>query len=84
MNEIIKLCDLKMGEVARVVEILPKNRIRDRLFDLGLTENTEIKCLFRSPTGGMRAYFIRGACVALRDEDAEGVLVCGGGRDGLD
>ena len=38
-------------------------------------KNTEIKCLFNSPTGGMRAYLIRGACVALRDEDAATVLV---------
>lgn len=84
MNEIMKLCDLKVSDVAKVVEILPENRIRGRLFDLGLTENSEIKCLFKSPTGGMRAYLIRGACVALRDEDAAGVLVCGGEQDGLD
>ena len=84
MNEIIKLCDLKVGEVAKVVEILPENRIRGRLFDLGLTENTEIQCLFKSPTGGMRAYLIRGACIALRDEDAAAVLVIGGNGDGVD
>ncbi len=84
MNKTIKLCDLMTGEVAKVVEILPENRIRGRLFDLGLTEGGNVKCLFNSPTGGMRAYLIRGACVALRDEDAATVLVSGGSKDGAD
>ena len=84
MNKAIRLCDLSVGKVAKVFEILPENRIRGRLFDLGLTKSSEIKCLFQSPTGGMRAYLIRGACVALRDEDAATVLVIGGIGDGAD
>lgn len=98
MNNFIKLCDLRLGEGATVIEILPVCRIGDRLYDLGLTEGSRVRCLFRSPSGGMKAYLIRGACIALRDEDAAGVLVSvcepsenacvekaiGGDSDGLD
>ena len=68
-NNTIRLCDLKLGEIARVSEISPCNRIRQRLFDIGLIEGTEVKCVCLSPSGGMRAYLIRGASVAVRDED---------------
>ena len=68
-NNMIKLCDLKLGEAARVTKISPNNRIRRRLIDIGLIEGTKVSCVCLSPTGGMRAYLIRGASVAIRDED---------------
>lgn len=74
MNNTIRLCDLGAGEVARVIEISPENRIKERLFDIGLIEGTLVRCLFKSPHGGMRAYLIRGACIAIRDVDICDVL----------
>ncbi len=73
MNNTIRLCDLKIGEVARVQKIPPENRIRDRLSAIGLIEGTTVRCLFKSPMGGMRAYLIRGACIAIRDEDVSDI-----------
>ena len=84
MNEIIKLCDLKMGDSATVIDILPECRIGIRLYDLGLTKGSRVGCLFKSPTGGMKAYLIRGACIALRDEDAAMVLISTGKRGKCD
>ena len=74
MNNTIRLCDLKIGEVASILKISPENRIKDRLFDIGLIEGTAVGCLFRSPSGGMGAYLIRGACIAIRDGDVGDVL----------
>ena len=46
------------------------DRIKDRLYDIGLIEGTEVKCVGRSPCGGISAFLIRGAVIALRDEDS--------------
>jgi ferrous iron transport protein A len=75
MNKTIRLCDLRDGEVASVKEIYPKCRIRQRLFDVGLIEGTRVECVFKSPIGGMKAYLIRGAVIAIRDEDCQSVSV---------
>ena len=73
-SNIIKLCELNLGEVARVTEISQTNRIRRRLLDIGLIEGTVVRCVCLSPSGGMRAYLIRGTAVAVRDEDLCDVL----------
>ena len=49
--------------------------MRRRLQDLGIVEDTAVECIGKSPGGGMGAYLIRGAVIALRDEDAMLVLV---------
>ena len=73
MNEIIRLCDLKSGEVANVKEIYTECRICRRLFDIGLIPGTRVECIFTSPLGGMKAYLVRGALIAIRNEDCESI-----------
>ncbi len=46
-----------------------------RLLDIGLIENTEVECVGISPAGGISAYLIRGAVIALRNEDAALITV---------
>lgn len=75
MTKIVKLCDLRNGEEASVIEISTECRIRERLFDVGLIGGTRVKRLFDSPLGGMKAYRIRGATIAIRDEDCRYVTV---------
>lgn len=81
MNTFNKLCDLRPGELAEVVEILHTCPIHRRLCDIGLIENTPVKCLFRNPGDDMRAYLIRGAVIALRNEDCAHVVVKKEGTD---
>ncbi|MCL2060312.1 MAG: ferrous iron transport protein A [Oscillospiraceae bacterium] len=69
------LTDLHEGERAQVVTLLNKSNIKRRLQDLGLVEGTQVSCVQKSPQGDMVAYGIRGAIIALREEDAAGVLV---------
>ncbi|MGN1001698.1 MAG: ferrous iron transport protein A [Oscillospiraceae bacterium] len=71
------LNDIRPGEKARVCALRSTGSMRRRLLDIGLTENTDVECLGRSPCGGMSAYLIRGAVIAIRSEDGRGVLVGG-------
>ena len=63
---------MKIDEEGMVTKNLIENR---RLQDLGVVRGTKIKCILRSHLGDPTAYKIRGAIVAIRDEDAQNVLV---------
>ena len=69
------LTSLREGENAKVITLLNNGSIRRRLQDLGLIPGTNVKCIHKSPYGDPVAYGIRGAVVALRSEDAQGVLI---------
>lgn len=49
--------------------------MRRRLLDIGLIENTEVECLGRSPGGDPSAYLIRGAVIAIRNDDSRNILI---------
>ena len=70
--EKIPLNKLKEGEEGVIAEEGRENR---RLRDLGLITGTKVKCLYRSPLKDPTAYEIRGAVVALREEDCNDILV---------
>ena len=44
-----------------------------RLTDLGLIPGTKVVCVAESPAGDPRAYLIRGALIALRNSDGNGI-----------
>lgn len=74
MNE-ATLSHVPVGETARVLRLDAAPGIRRRLLDIGLTEGAQATCLFESPTGDPRAYLVRGAIIAIREEDAETIFV---------
>lgn len=65
---------LKRGERATVQALAVTGSMRRRLQDLGLVEGTQVECLGASPFGTPCAYLVRGAVIALRRQDAAGVL----------
>ncbi len=69
------LTNLHEGETAKVSSLLITGSIKRRLQDLGIVEGTHIACIQKSPYGDPVAYGIRGTVIALRCEDAIGVLV---------
>lgn len=69
------LTHLREGERASVVSLTNRGSIKRRLQDLGLVAGTAVTCIQKSPYGDPVAYGIRGAVIALRAEDASGVLV---------
>ena len=60
---------------ARVTQLRNDSSMRRRLQDLGLIEGTRVECLQRSPSGDPTAYLIRGAVIALREEDSSKIMV---------
>lgn len=64
-----------MGECAEIAELLTKGSMRRRLLDIGLTPNTTVECVGKSPSGDPKAFLIRGAVVAIRSEDCVGILI---------
>ena len=72
-----RLSTLPVGQSARVLALLPACRgaERRRLQDLGLLPGTRVRAEFDSPAGDPVAYRIRGALIALRQEQAELIQV---------
>jgi DtxR family Mn-dependent transcriptional regulator len=68
-----KLSSLELGEKGYVLSISPASHgpERRRLMDLGIIPGTIIEADFRSPSGDPTAYRIRGATIALRQEQAD-------------
>ncbi len=71
----IPLNFLPLGKKGRVKELISDGIIRRRMLDLGLINDTEVEALQKSPSGDPVAYFIRGAVIALRSEEASKIIV---------
>jgi DtxR family Mn-dependent transcriptional regulator len=72
-----RLSDLPIGGEAVVHALAPSctGPERRRLLDLGVVPGTRVRCEFASPFGSPRSYDIRGALIALRDHQADRILI---------
>ena len=52
-----------------------RGTMRRRLLDLGIIEGTEIKPLYKSPSGNPTAYQVRGTVIALRSDISGKIMV---------
>ena len=75
LDQYIPLNLLPIGETGIVQKLLSTGTQRRRMLDLGLVNGTPVEALQKSPSGDPTAYFIRGAVIALRSEDAGKILV---------
>lgn len=73
MAKTTQLSALADGECASIVDINNACAIKERLCDLGFTPGACIKALYGR--GGLRAYSICGAVIALRRDDTRYVEV---------
>ena len=71
----IPLCQLPIGASAKVIKLDVQGSTRRRMLDLGIIMNTIVEALQKSPSGDPTAYQIRGAVIALRKEEASGIMV---------
>lgn len=69
------LLALKKGEHGTVTEISTQNKSFRRLLDMGFVRGAEITMLGTAPLGGMRAYRICGAVIAIRECDAQNIHI---------
>ncbi|MFA5657939.1 MAG: FeoA family protein [Oscillospiraceae bacterium] len=74
-QEIIPLSMLPVGKKCEVVSLSSSGIERRRMLDLGLIGGTSVEAVLKSPSGDPVAYYIRGAVIALRDNDAEKITV---------
>lgn len=75
MNNALTLNDLFPGESAVIQKLLCANGIRRRLLDIGLTEGARVTCVGHSPSRDPKAFLIRGAVIALREEDLKNISI---------
>ncbi len=69
------LLSLPIGASSVVRALYVSGPMRRRLLDIGLTQNAPVCCLFQSAAGDPRAYLIRGAVIALRNEEAKQIEI---------
>lgn len=74
-TDLFSLNRLPIGKKGIVSALVSSGKERRRMLDLGLIQGTTVEALQRSPSGDPVAYYIRGAVIALREEDAAKIMV---------
>ncbi len=69
------LRDLNVGDRAHIYKVLSQGDMHQRFLDIGLIESTLVECVGQSPAGDPKAYLIRGAVIAIRNDDALDILI---------
>ncbi len=73
MNNLLSLTNQQEGIIQDIIH--PDEEMKRRLFDLGFYQGSKIKKTLVSPKGDPIAYKIRGTTIALRNSDAQYVLL---------
>ena len=74
-SSLLPLDTIPSDKKATVVAILSRGNERRRHLDLGIVPGTNIKMLFESHSKNPKAYLIRGTVIAIRNQDANKILV---------
>lgn len=70
-----RLLDLKINESSKIVDIDEKCKLKQRLMDLGMNENSVITCVLDSAHHNPKAYSVKNSIFALRSSIAQHILV---------
>ena len=66
---------LEIGQMGEVTNIDETSNLYQRFLDIGITKSTIIECVLKSPWNNPKAYRIKGATIAIRNEDASAIKV---------
>ena len=69
------LFDLNIEKKCKILKIMVDASMKRRLIDIGLTPESTVSCVGRSPLGDPKAFLIGGAVIALRKEICEKIIV---------
>ena len=75
MKNYISLDKINLNEKYIINKILLDEKIKSRIYDLGIIENTIIEAMYKSPFNDPVAYLVRGTVIALRNKDAQKIIV---------
>lgn len=67
--------NLSPGQKGKISEISERCSLKTRLTDLGFTPNESVYCITQSPLGDPKAYFVKGAVFAVRNCDADKIIL---------
>ena len=67
--------EVEIGKTCKVIKVSGEGRVRRRLFDMGVTEGTEIFVRKRAPLGDPIEITLRGYELTLRKDEANLVEV---------
>ncbi len=71
----LKLHDASVGSVVRVDNLTSTGYLRERMLALGLTKGARVEVIRRGPSGDPTVFNIRGAMIALRNDEASLVAI---------
>lgn len=71
------LNELKRGEKAIIKDLQIEGSMKRRLLDIGLIKDSIVECALESPLKDPKAYWIRGALIAIRNNDAKKIRIEG-------
>jgi len=69
------LSELKVGDKAEVTSVKAESVVRRRIMDLGLIKGTRFKVLRVAPLGDPMEIFFEGLHLAMRKNEADGIVV---------
>ena len=65
----------KLAKFGKVTSINTSFNLHQRLLDIGVIDGTVVECVLKSPSNDPKAYLIRGAVIAIRNEDAKEINI---------
>lgn len=71
----LNLNNISIGKFVKVIELSATGMLRERMLALGLTKGAKVEVVRKGPSGDPTVYNIRGAMIALRNEEASLVSV---------
>lgn len=74
-QERASLTDLRIGQIAEIIQIDCSSQLKRRLMDMGLTQGTPVQVTRHAPLGDPIEIELRGYRLSIRKEDANKILV---------
>lgn len=71
----MKLIDVGVGEIVKVEKNTAHDYLKERFLALGLTKGADVEVLRKGPKNNLTVYRIRGAMIALRNEESNYIEV---------
>ena len=69
------LSEVELGSSCIIKKINLEGSIKRRLLDIGLIEGTKVENVLVSPFKDPIAFLIRGAVIAIREDDSKNIMV---------